>query len=174
MLAIRLQRTGRSGHPEYRMIVQDSHRSPTSGKVVANLGNYNPHTKALNINKERAEFYVKNGAQPSPRVAKLLKEDGLKLPSWVVFAEKKTKTIRNIDKLRRNRPAEEVKEEEPVAEAEEPTDAETAAEATESPVAVEETAPAEAVEAPVATETAPATEEVATEPSAEAEAPKEA
>jgi small subunit ribosomal protein S16 len=155
MLAIRLQRTGRSGHPEYRMIVQDSHRSPSSGKVVASLGNYNPHTKSVNINKEKAEFYVSNGAQPSPRVAKLLKEEGLKLPKWVEFAEKKTSPIKNLEKLRKNRPAEEVVPEETVAEA--PTeDAEVVVEAeapaSEAPVVEEPVA--EVVEAP-AEETPP-------------------
>lgn len=145
MLAIRLQRTGRSGHPEYRMIVQDSRRSPSSGKVVAMLGNYNPHTKAVNINKEKAELFVSNGAQPSPRVAKILKEEGVKLPKWVVFAEKKTSAIKNVEKLRRNRPVEEVVAEEPAAEAEEVT------EATDTPADVAPEAPAE--------ESAPATEE---------------
>lgn len=142
MLAIRLQRTGRSGHPEYRMIVQDSHRSPTSGKVVASLGNYNPHTKSVNINKEKAEFYVSNGAQPSPRVAKLLKEEGVKLPKWVEFAEKKTSPIKNLEKLRKNRPFEEVAPEEPVAVAPtEETEVATEVEepATEAPVVEEVT-----------------------------------
>lgn len=131
MLAIRLQRTGRSGHPEYRMIVQDSHRTPSSGKVVASLGNYNPHTKSVNINKEKAEFYVSNGAQPSPRVAKLLKDEGVKLPSWVQFSEKKSRTIKNLDKLRKNRPVEEIVEEAPV-EAEETSAEEVVAESTEN------------------------------------------
>lgn len=158
MLAIRLQRTGRSGHPEYRMIVQDSHRSPTSGKVVASLGNYNPHTKSVNINKEKAEFYVSNGAQPSPRVAKLLKEEGVKLPKWVEFAEKKTSPIKNLEKLRKNRPVEEVTPEEPVAVA--PTEeAEVATEveepATEAPVVEEVTT--EVAESPA--EETPAEEE---------------
>lgn len=131
MLAIRLQRTGRSGHPEYRMIVQDSHRTPSSGKVVASLGNYNPHTKSVNINKEKAEFYVSNGAQPSPRVAKLLKDEGVKLPSWVQFSEKKSRSIKNLDKLRKNRPVEEIVEEAPV-EAEETSAEEVVAESTEN------------------------------------------
>jgi small subunit ribosomal protein S16 len=41
-----MQRTGRRGHAMFRVIVQDSHRSPTSGKVVAFLGSYDPHTKS--------------------------------------------------------------------------------------------------------------------------------
>lgn len=119
------------------MIVQDSRRTPSSGKVVAMLGNYNPHTKSLTINKEKAELFVKNGAQPSPRVAKLLKDEGVSLPDWVKFAGKKESAIKNADKLRRNRPAEEVAEEAPVAE----EAAETPAEEVEAPAAEETPAP---------------------------------
>lgn len=153
MLAIRLQRIGRKGHPEYRMIVQDSRRTPTSGKVVANLGNYNPHNKTVNINKEKAELFVKNGAQPSPRVAKLLKAEGVKLPDWVKKGTEKTKTIKNPEKLRRNRPAEEVTPEEPAAE-----DVSEATEAPASEVAEETTPPKEEVVAET-TEEAPTTPE---------------
>ncbi len=119
------------------MIVQDSRRTPSSGKVVAMLGNYNPHTKSLTINKEKAELFVKNGAQPSPRVAKLLKDEGVSLPDWVKFAGKKESAIKNADKLRRNRPAEEVAEEAPVAE----EAADTPAEEVEAPAAEETPAP---------------------------------
>ena len=141
MLAIRLQRIGRSGHPEYRMIVQDSRRTPTSGNVVAMLGNYNPHTKSLTINKDKAELYVKNGAQPSKRVAKLLKDEGVNLPKWVVFAEKKTSAIKSPDKLRSNKPVEEVVEAAPEAPVAAETTAEEVAEAApEAPVAAETTA----------------------------------
>lgn len=130
MLVIRLQRTGRKGHAQFRVVVQDSRRTPTSGKIVAQVGTYDPHTKAINLNKERAEHYLTHGAQPSPRVALLLKAEGVKLPKWVEAADKKKKgTIRNPEKLRRNRP-EELKEEpkeEPAAEA-------PAEEAAEAPV----------------------------------------
>nr|HMS31638.1 30S ribosomal protein S16 [Candidatus Saccharibacteria bacterium] len=72
MLAIRMQRTGRKGYPMYRVIVQEAHRQPTSGRVVANLGSYNPHTKETTLNTEKAAAFLKNGAQPSDRVVKLL------------------------------------------------------------------------------------------------------
>lgn len=108
MLAIRMQRIGRKGYPMYRMIVQESHRQPTSGRVVANLGSYNPHTKETQLNKEKAELFLKNGAQPSDRVVKVLMDEKVALPDWVVkTATNKQKTIRNIEKLRRNQPAEE-------------------------------------------------------------------
>lgn len=120
MLTIRMQRTGRSGTAMFRVVVQDSRQTPTSGKVVALLGSYNPHTKSLTVDKEKAAFYVEHGAQPSPRVARLLSADGVKLPKWVVVSESKQGKLRNPEKLRRNRPAEEaatVAEEKPAVEA---------------------------------------------------------
>ena len=103
MLAIRMQRTGRRGHAQFRVIVQDARRSPSSGQVVARLGSYNPHTKIAALNSEKTSLYLQNGAQPSERVAKLLKKEGIKLPHWVSFASDKKSAIKNPDKLRRNR-----------------------------------------------------------------------
>jgi len=90
MLAIRLQRIGRAGYPTYRLAVQESQRHPSSGRVVAYVGSYNPHTKDANIQVEAAQKYLDNGAQPTPRVAKLLKEAGVKLPKWVKEATRAT------------------------------------------------------------------------------------
>jgi small subunit ribosomal protein S16 len=116
MLAIRLQRTGRKGHAMFRMVVQDSRRTPTSGRFVYLLGSYDPHSKTVQIDKEKAAFYLKNGARPSDRVAHLLKTEGVKLPEWVELEGKKKGALRNPEKLRKNRPAEEVVVEEAVAE----------------------------------------------------------
>ena len=96
MLAIRLQRLGRKAYPVYRVAVQEAQRHPSSGRVVAYVGSYNPHTKDANINVEAAQKYLDNGAQPTPRVAKLLKEAGVKLPKWVKeFQGGKTKAAGN-------------------------------------------------------------------------------
>lgn len=121
MLAIRMQRTGRKGHAQFRVVVQDSRFSPTSGRVVAYLGSYNPHTKTTTLDKEKAASYLTNGAQPTERVAGLFKSEGVKLPVWVKQQSKHERVIRNPEKLRRNRPAE-------VA-GETPTEAEAVAEA---------------------------------------------
>lgn len=121
MLAIRLQRIGRKGYPTYRIAVQESHRHPSSGRVVAYVGNFNPHTKDVTIDAEKASFYLKNGAQPTPRVAKILSEQKVELPAWVKQATgKKDRSIRNAEKLRKNQP-----KEEPAAEAAEETPAES-------------------------------------------------
>lgn len=111
MLAIRLQRIGRKGYPVYRLAVQESQRHPSSGRVVAYVGSYNPHTKEVNIQVETAQKYLDNGAQPTPRVAKLLASSGVKLPTWVKTpATDMQKSIRNAEKLRKNQPKEDVQE----------------------------------------------------------------
>jgi small subunit ribosomal protein S16 len=107
MLAIRMQRTGRKGHAMFRLVVQESRLTPTSGKVVVTLGSYDPHAKVASIDKEKAAFYLGNGAQPSDRAARLLKSEGVDLPSWVKLSSEKSRTVRNADKLRKNQPKEE-------------------------------------------------------------------
>jgi len=125
MLAIRMQRTGRKGHAMFRVVVQESRLTPTSGKVVAQLGSYDPHAKVATLDKEKASFYLTNGAQPSDRVVRLLQSEGVKLPTWVSVSEAKTGKLRNPEKLRKNQP----KEEAPVeAEAPAETPEETPAE----------------------------------------------
>ncbi len=146
MLAIRFQRVGRKGHAEFRVIVQEARRSPSSGAIVAQVGHYNPHSKVTVLDKEKAAFYVTNGAQPSPRVALLLQREGVKLPDWVKVDTGKSRAIKTTDKLRRNRPAEEVAPEAaPVAEAPE-------VEAPEAEAVVAEAPAAEATEAPAESE----------------------
>ena len=107
MLAIRLQRLGRKGYPVYRLAVQESQRHPSSGRVVAYVGSYNPHTKQATIQVKAAQKYLNNGAQPSPRVIKLLQEAGVSLPKWVKPpVATKHKAIKNAEKLRKNQPKE--------------------------------------------------------------------
>jgi len=144
MLAIRLKRQGKAHFATYRVVIQDAAKHPTSGKIVAYVGNYNPHTKETNLDKEQIEKYLSHGAQPSPRVVKLLQDAKIKLPSWVKKPNvKKSRTTRNPDKLRKNRPAEEVAPEAPAETVENPVE-ETPTE-TEAPA--EETAPEAAPEA---------------------------
>ena len=117
MLAIRMQRKGRAHYPTYRIVVQESQRHPLSGRVVAEVGNYNPQTKALTLDKELVEKYLSNGAQPSSRVAFILKKNGVKLPKWYKEAPKKQAKAKHADKLRKNQPKEEAPAEEaPAAE----------------------------------------------------------
>lgn len=132
MLTIRMQRTGRTGHAQFRMIVQDRRAHPKSGRVVAYVGSYNPHSKTAQLDKERINEYLTSGAQPSDRVARLLQKEGIKLPRWFKASAPKKKAVRNPDKRRSTRPAgapepapkptqKPTVEEEPAAEAESPT-----------------------------------------------------
>jgi small subunit ribosomal protein S16 len=145
MLAIRLQRVGRQGYATYRLAVQEAQRHPSSGRVVAYVGIYNPHTKDANVQVELAQKYLDNGAQPTPRVVKLLADAGVKLPNWVVKATNKTKATRNAEKLRKNQPkveaAEEVAEEVAETPAESVPAEESAVEATPEVEVVEEASP---------------------------------
>lgn len=124
MLAIRLQRIGRKGYPVYRLAVQEAQRHPSSGRVVAYVGSYNPHTKEASVQVESAQKFLDNGAQPTPRVVRLLKEAGVKLPKWVKEpAADKQKSLKNADKLRKNQPKEEAAPEELATESEVPAEA---------------------------------------------------
>ena len=104
MVSIRLQRTGRKKHAQFRMVVQDSRRAPTSGRVIAYLGYYNPHTKEHNLDFKQVSYYLEKGAQPSDRVIYILKANKIDLPKWVKQPTKLSKTTRHPDKLRKNQP----------------------------------------------------------------------
>jgi len=130
MLVIRLQRRGRKGLATYRIVVQDKRTHPTREKVIARLGSYNPHTKELVLDKDLAQKFLDNGAQPSERTAQILKTGGVKLPKWVAETAKKEGKTRNAEKLRKNQPKEETPDEEPseakeetIKEKEEPAEA---------------------------------------------------
>ena len=75
MVRIRLRRTGSKKQASYRIVVADS-RAPRDGKFIEILGWYNPRTDppSFQINRERAEYWLSRGAQPSEAVARLLKK----------------------------------------------------------------------------------------------------
>ncbi len=117
MLAIRLQRNGRKAFPLYRIVVQEAQRHPLSGRIVAQVGSYNPHTKATTLDKAEVEKYLNNGAQPSTRVIRILTKEGIKMPKWVKMPTEKKAVAKHADKLRKNQPKEEPVEEAPAEEA---------------------------------------------------------
>ncbi len=116
MLAIRMQRNGRKGLPLYRIVVQEAQRHPLSGRIVAQVGSFNPHTKATVLDRELVQKYLNNGAQPSSRVVRVLKEQKVELPKWVAEVSTKTSKPKHADKLRKNQPKE--APEEPAVDAE--------------------------------------------------------
>lgn len=90
MLTIRLARTGRAKYPTYRIVAAESARAAT-GKFVAVLGHYNPHTKELVIKHEEVQKHLSHGAQPSNTVIKLLNREKVELPKWVKLKTKAPK-----------------------------------------------------------------------------------
>lgn len=111
MLTIRLQRLGKAHYAAYRIVVQDVRRHPSSGKVTAYLGSYNPHTKEATLDKEATAKFLTNGAQPTPRVVRILQNQKIELPKWVkTDSSDRKRAIRNPEKLRKNQPEEETAE----------------------------------------------------------------
>jgi small subunit ribosomal protein S16 len=103
----------------YRLAVQDAARHPSSGRVVTYVGSYNPHTKEASLDREKLDSYLKNGAQPTPRVIRLLMAEKVELPGWVKQPRTAAaKATRKPEKLRKNQPKAESSTEAPAAEAE--------------------------------------------------------
>ncbi len=75
---IRLKRMGAKKAPFYRVVVADS-RYPRDGRFIEELGHYNPTTNPadIKIDIEKAQTWIKNGAQPTETVKSLLKKAGM-------------------------------------------------------------------------------------------------
>ena len=75
MVKIRLRRMGAKKEPYYRIVVADS-RFPRDGRCIEEIGSYNPLTEpaTITIDAEKAQQWIKNGAQPTDTVKALLKK----------------------------------------------------------------------------------------------------
>ena len=183
---IRLARGGSKKRPFYRIVIADE-RAPRDGNFIEKIGNFNPmvpkdHKERVVISKERAEHWLKVGAQPTDRVQRILADLGMMEAPKIT--EKTKKHLPKAKAQERIKAKEEaaLKAEEDAkaaaeaakAEAEKPAE-ETAAEEQPQAEAAPETE-AVAEETPAATEEAPAaSEEAPAEPEAvaEEEQPKE-
>ena len=183
---IRLARGGSKKRPFYRIVIADE-RAPRDGNFIEKIGNFNPmvpkdHKERVVISKERAEHWLKVGAQPTDRVQRILADLGMMeapkitektkkhLPKAkaqerikakeeaALQAEEEAKAAAEAAKAEAEKPAEE-----PAAEEQPQTEAAPEAEA------VAEETPAAPEEAPAASEEAPAEPEAV----AEEEQPKE-
>ena len=183
---IRLARGGSKKRPFYRIVIADE-RAPRDGNFIEKIGNFNPmvpkdHKERVVISKERAEHWLKVGAQPTDRVQRILADLGMMeapkitektkkhLPKAkaqerikakeeaALKAEEEAKAAAEAAKAEAEKPAEE-----PAAEEQPQTEAAPEAEA------VAEETPAAPEEAPAASEESPAEPEAA----AEEEQPKE-
>jgi small subunit ribosomal protein S16 len=78
MVKIRLRRTGRKRAPQYRIVVADS-RSARDGKFIEMVGQYAPMQgeNAINLQSDRINYWLDNGAQPTDTVRSLLRRAGI-------------------------------------------------------------------------------------------------
>ena len=78
MVKIRLRRMGAKKAPYYRIVVADAH-SPRDGRCIEEIGTYNPLTEpaTVTVDVEKAQTWIKNGAQPTDTVRGLLKKAGV-------------------------------------------------------------------------------------------------
>ena len=183
---IRLARGGSKKRPFYRIVIADE-RAPRDGNFIEKIGNFNPmvpkdHKERVVISKERAEHWLKVGAQPTDRVQRILADLGMMEAPKIT--EKTKKHLPKAKAQERIKAKEEaaLKAEEDAkaaaeaakAEAEKPAEEPAAEEQPQVEAAPETEAVAE--ETPAATEEAPAaSEEAPAEPEAvaEEEQPKE-
>ena len=87
---IRLQRHGRKGYAFYHVVVADS-RAPRDGKFIERLGSYNPNTNpaTIDLNFERALYWVSTGAQPTDTARTVLSSEGVLMMKHLLEGVKK-------------------------------------------------------------------------------------
>ena len=75
---IRLARGGSKKNPIYRVVVADS-RSPRDGRFIEIVGRYNPQTdpSTIDLDADKIQDWISKGAQPSDRVKRLMKAQGI-------------------------------------------------------------------------------------------------
>jgi small subunit ribosomal protein S16 len=183
---LRLMRMGKKKHPTYRVVAADS-RSPRDGRFIELIGRYDPHHEpsVVEIDNERANYWLGVGAQPTEAVRKLLEISG----AWTQFAmargdihvvdpvvppepkDRKSKKARAAAEAETEEVAEAPAEEAPAEEA--PAEEAPAEEAPAEEATADEPPEAEAEEAPEAAEaSADAAEETESQDAVEEEAPE--
>ena len=183
---IRLARGGSKKRPFYRIVIADE-RAPRDGNFIEKIGNFNPmvpkdHKERVVISKERAEHWLKVGAQPTDRVQRILADLGMmEAPKITEKTKKHLPKAKAQERIKAKEEAALKAEEEAKAaaeaakaEAEKPAEEPAAeeqpqAEAAPEAEAVAEENPAAPEEEPAASEEAPSEPEAA----AEEEQPKE-
>lgn len=90
MLKIRLQRTGRTNDPSYRVVVTEHTNSPKSGRAVEKLGSYNPKSKERVLDGERIKYWLSKGAKASGTMHNMLVSAGIISGKKVNVLPKKT------------------------------------------------------------------------------------
>ncbi len=100
---IRLRRMGSKGRPFYRVVVADQ-RSPRDGRFIENIGKYHPLSdpSLIEIDEDRALYWLRVGAQPSNQVRNLMSKLGI----WETFVKERPSALVGV-KTKTERPAKE-------------------------------------------------------------------
>lgn len=87
---IRLQRFGRKGYAFYQIVIADS-RAPRDGKFIERIGSYNPNTNpaTIDLNFERALYWLQVGAQPTDTTRNILSREGVCMKKHLLEGVKK-------------------------------------------------------------------------------------
>ena len=87
---IRLQRFGHKDYAFYQIVIADS-RAPRDGKFIERIGSYNPNTNpaTINLNFERALYWLTTGAQPTDTVRNILSKEGVLMKKHLLGGVKK-------------------------------------------------------------------------------------
>lgn len=87
---IRLQRKGKKGQPFYQIVIADG-RAPRDGKYIERIGTYNPLTipAQINIDTDRAIYWLQTGAQPTDTVRSIFSYKGVLLKNHLMIGVKK-------------------------------------------------------------------------------------
>lgn len=87
---IRLQRHGRKGYAYYHIVIADS-RAPRDGKFIERIGSYNPNTNPakIDLNFDRALYWLGTGAQPTDTVRTILSNEGVLLKKHLLGGVRK-------------------------------------------------------------------------------------
>jgi small subunit ribosomal protein S16 len=148
MLVLRLLRIGKNNQPSYKVVVTQKTNPARGGRFVEQVGTYNPVTKERKMDKERIQYWLSKGVQPSATIHNFLIKDGI-LSGNKIAKHKKSKKPAVAAAPAAVKPAEA-----PAA----PQPAAPAAEAPATPEAAPVAPAAEAPKAPEAKEEAPKTE----------------
>lgn len=90
MLKIRLQRTGRTNNPSYRVVVTEHTNGPKSGRATEVLGSYNPKSKERILDGERIKHWLSVGAQATGTMHNMLISAGIISGKKINVLPKKT------------------------------------------------------------------------------------
>ena len=160
MVKIRLMRVGKRKQPSYRVVVADA-RSPRDGRIIEAIGHYHPRQEpsVVEIDNERALYWLRNGAQASDSVRQLLRITG----AWSEFSGEAPMSGPPVPKVKKATPAASVTQAEDTGGEEASDEPQASAE----PDSSDETAPAEV--ATSAEEDSPANDTETDETAAEEE-----